>query len=177
MNIQHTQHKNSEKKYMILKTTTCYWLNVGKPQRRTGQKCHTRQRFSARESEMWTDKESRRGMMLKGKNGIYYQVDKVKRSQFALLLSTLIKHFPLYNMDCQTKVCLQLSTHRRLIQCFRCFSVLPPQFYSIIFVSHFFFSPLFRSTLFFYLFIYLSGSAHFHAMRRMTIKSKWRCCH
>lgn len=33
--------------------------------------------------------------------------DKVKRSQFALLLSILIKHFPLYNMNV-TKVCLPL---------------------------------------------------------------------
>lgn len=72
--------------------------------------------------------------------------DKVKRSQFALLLSTLIKHFPLYNMDCQTEVCLQLSTRRRLIQfsAFGAFTLLLPaaNHFIALFVSHFF---LFRS--------------------------------
>lgn len=97
--------------------------------------------------------------------------DKVKRSQFALLLSTLIKHFPLYDMNV-TKLCHPLVASFSTIQAYTML------FYNFIalFVSHF--SLHFLGCYCFhvecvYVLSILLASCHSNEMRRMTIKSEW----
>lgn len=146
--------------------------------------------------------------------------DKVKRSQFVLLLSTLIKHFPLYSCMDFVKQKFALSAchrdsltfgrnffvlswhHHKFIQCswmlvFRCFQCCITNF-MVLFVSYFFLTlpPLattlsicilfsrilniFIYTIFLLLLMLSTFSTvawRFDALKRMTIKSKWRWSH